>query len=278
MKTIKLVDFCKQNSISYITGWRWFNDGQIPGAYQTDSGTILIPDEDAGGNMANTNSNNPSDSMATFLKKTVEFSKNNATVEEFAAYVISNFQLKLNGVVDSPKYSRNKPKSEDVQNHFKQFMPDKEKEEQLKNMKILLEAGKPAGDIIPATDYDPLTVMSDEFNTGTPLIINNLQNTTTGLITRSVDLNTNVQQTNYTGPTDQASSNAVSDCSTVLADNICNAPSIRPSISYSSYLDLFKPTEKEVISTKGIDFLKKVVEGVPKKRGRKPSKKRGLDE
>jgi hypothetical protein len=68
--------------------------------------------------------------MSLFLKKTVEYSKNNSTVEDFAAYILSNFQLKLNNIPEPrvfPKYSKNKPKSEDIQKHFKQFIPQTEK-------------------------------------------------------------------------------------------------------------------------------------------------------
>src|SRR5208337_4921235 len=93
-----------------------------------------------------------------FLKKTVEFSKNNSTVEDFAAYVISNFQLKLNNTTESPRYSRNKPQPEDVQNHFKQFLPDKESQEQLKAIKTLIKEGPQPGDVVVTPD------MIDEFN------------------------------------------------------------------------------------------------------------------
>jgi len=42
-KTIKLSDWCKQRGISYRTGHRWFHSNKIEGAYQTSSGTILVP-------------------------------------------------------------------------------------------------------------------------------------------------------------------------------------------------------------------------------------------
>ena len=131
MSNIKLKDFCEQNSISYVTGYRWFKNGDIPGAYQTTSGTILIPD-DSEQSITSDNTNN---AMSLFLKKTVEFSKNNSSVEDFAAYVISNFQLKINGVIEGPKYSKNKPQPQDIQNHFKKFLPDKERGDYLKAMK-----------------------------------------------------------------------------------------------------------------------------------------------
>src|ERR1700676_266826 len=115
---MKLKEWAEKTGIKYLTAYRWFKNGDIPGAYQTSSGTILVQDEVPDEKISN-------DAMSIFLKKTVEFSKNNASVEDFAAYIISNFQLKLNNMTDSPKYSRNKPKSEEVQKHFQQFIKPK---------------------------------------------------------------------------------------------------------------------------------------------------------
>ncbi len=41
---MKLTAWCKKNGIAYITGFRWFHAGKIEGAYQMDTGTILVPD------------------------------------------------------------------------------------------------------------------------------------------------------------------------------------------------------------------------------------------
>jgi hypothetical protein len=120
MKFVKLKEYCKDKSISYTSGYRWFKDGQIPGAYQTDSGTILVPSEDTEELSKGDNA------MSMFLKKTIEFSKNEGSVEDFAAWVISTFSLKLNSS-DVPKYSRVKPNPEDMQKHFQSFIPKSEK-------------------------------------------------------------------------------------------------------------------------------------------------------
>ena len=47
--------------------------------------------------------------------------------EEKESYVLSNFNLKISNTLDpsSPKYSKNKPKSEDVQKHFQKFLKPK---------------------------------------------------------------------------------------------------------------------------------------------------------
>lgn len=122
---MKLSDWAKKQGISYITAWRWFNNGSLPvKAYRSDSGTIIVQDESESSEqvMSNIQSN---DVMSLVLKKTVEFSKNNGTVEDFAAWVLSTFSLKLNTSPDSPKYSRVKPKAEDVQKHFQQFLKTK---------------------------------------------------------------------------------------------------------------------------------------------------------
>jgi hypothetical protein len=124
---MKLSDWAKKQGISYLTAYRWFKDGKLPvEAYQSDSGTIIVKDDAIMEQpMAGGSGNQSSDIMSLFLKKTVEFSKNNASVEDFAAYVLSNFSLKLNTGSDSPKYSRNKPKPEDVKKHFQQFLKPK---------------------------------------------------------------------------------------------------------------------------------------------------------
>lgn len=132
---MKLSDWAKTQGISYLTAYRWFKNGTLPvKAYQSDSGTIIVQDDlDTLEQMMSPIPQASNDAMSLFLKKTVEFSKNNSTVEDFAAYVLSNFSLKLNNGTDSPKYSRNKPKSEEIQNHFKKFIPDK-KEKPKPNM------------------------------------------------------------------------------------------------------------------------------------------------
>lgn len=124
---MKLKDWADKQGIAYLTAYRWFKAGELPvKAYQTDSGTIIVQDDTENSEKPMASNNQQStDIMSLFLKKTVEFSKSNASVEDFAAYVLSNFQLKLSGGSDTPKYSKVKPKSEDVQKHFQQFLKPK---------------------------------------------------------------------------------------------------------------------------------------------------------
>lgn len=124
---MKLSEWAKKQGISYLTAYRWFRNGKLPvEAYQSESGTIIIKDDSDTSEQPMSN-NQSNDSMSLFLKKTVEFSKNNSSVEDFAAYVLSNFSLKINNTPDSssPKYSKNKPKAEDVQKHFQKFLKPK---------------------------------------------------------------------------------------------------------------------------------------------------------
>ena len=89
MARIKLSEYCKQNGISYLTGYRWFKDGKLPvNAIQTDSGTILVDVPEI------TNERD----INLFLQKAFEFSQNNASINDFAAHIISNFSLKSNTV------------------------------------------------------------------------------------------------------------------------------------------------------------------------------------
>lgn len=129
MKTIKLSEYCKRNSLSYLTGYRWFKEGKLPvKASQTISGTILVEVEDNEEFMDKSNS----ETITSFLKKTVEYSNNNATVADFAAFVLSNFQLKLNSQAVQntqalDKYSKLKPSQEIINEHFQNFINKSEK-------------------------------------------------------------------------------------------------------------------------------------------------------
>ena len=42
---MKLSEWAKQNSVGYRTAWNHFNAGRIPGAYQLETGTIVVPDQ-----------------------------------------------------------------------------------------------------------------------------------------------------------------------------------------------------------------------------------------
>jgi len=104
---MKLKDWADRQGISYLTAWRWFKAGdpRLANAYQSNSGTIIVPDElDTSESQILGNTSN--DVMLIVLKKTVEFSKNNASIEDFAAWILSNYSLKPHSQHDGPKYSR----------------------------------------------------------------------------------------------------------------------------------------------------------------------------
>lgn len=232
MPKMKLADWARENGLSYITAHRHFHAGMIPNAHQLDSGTILVDVKDELSEQGMTNSSN--DAMSLFVKKTVEFSKSGATVEDFAAFVISNFQLKLNGVSDSPRYSRQKPKAEDVQKHFQQFITKGEKpktnsfvmepeafDEPLTNVDLtktnvsqeeLVKEFTQAvnlGSIVAPRNY-----AQDIFPGLTPTaaaapVVTTAAMSTEGTVTRSVDLNTTPQPINYTGSNNLAFSSSL---------------------------------------------------------------------
>lgn len=113
---MKLVDWAEKQGISYLTAYRWFKGGKLPvKAYQSASGTIIIEDQEFSGEQVNNQSN---DAVSSFIKKTVEFSKNKGSIEDFAAYILTNFSLKSNNI----DVFKHKPKQEDIQKHFKQFI------------------------------------------------------------------------------------------------------------------------------------------------------------
>lgn len=264
MRTIKLSEWCEKTGVKYLTAWRWFKGDKMPvHAYQTDSGTILVEDDLSDENVDNS-ANKSNDAMSLFLKKTVEFSKSNSTVEDFAAYVISNFQLKINGSSDAPKYSKNKPQAETIQNHFKQFLPDREKEEHLKAVKTLLKEGKSAGDVVPASDA-PIpggSTLEEEKVLLAGLIREpyDTEDFTDRLVKRSVDCNTTPQQINYTGSNYQPISEELIPVFNTLR------------IPFNSQQVPFQPTTKETkTASKVIETLElsKINESLPKRRGRK---------
>jgi hypothetical protein len=89
MATIKLTAWCDKSGVSYITAYRWFKAGKFPVyAYQTETGTILVEDNA-------TNERNNNQALVLFLKKAMEFSKANMSIEDFAAYIASNFNLEI---------------------------------------------------------------------------------------------------------------------------------------------------------------------------------------
>ena len=88
MYFIKLAEYCNKKSVSYTTGYRWFKDGRINGAYQEESGSILVPiDEEP----------EIYDKEAInfiFLKKAFDASKNSMSIGDFAIDIMLNFDLR----------------------------------------------------------------------------------------------------------------------------------------------------------------------------------------
>lgn len=151
---MKLKDWADKQGISYLTAWRWFKarDPRLSTAYQSDSGTIIVPDEFDSLELSMNNIQD-SDVMAVVLKKTVEFSRNEYAIEDFTAWLLSNFTLKVKGLVDAPKYSKVKPKSEEIQKHFQQFLKPKG------------EKPKTNVYLIPEGDIENLVEESDSLST-----------------------------------------------------------------------------------------------------------------
>lgn len=126
---MKLKDWAAKQGITYLTAYRWFHAGTLPvKAYQSDSGTIIVQDESDNLDPHTVSKMGQNDAISLFFKKTMEFSKNEASVEDFAAWIFSTFSLKLLiQPSEGPKYSRQKPKAEEVQKHFQKFIPKGEK-------------------------------------------------------------------------------------------------------------------------------------------------------
>ena len=85
---MKLKCWADKQGIAYITAWRWFKDGKLPSgveAYQTDSGTIMVKEL--------VNNNTDCIDMQKLLAIALEYTNNNKTPMEFAAYIISEYNL-----------------------------------------------------------------------------------------------------------------------------------------------------------------------------------------
>lgn len=161
---MKLKDWADKQGIAYLTAWRWFKakDPRLANAYQSDSGTIIVPDESDALEQPVGIAQSNNDVMSLVLKKTVECSKNNSSVEEFAAWILSNFNLKPHGQADTPKYSRVKPKPEEVQNHFKQFL--KPKGEKPKANMLLTADQEQLEDLLAQSDNLTTNELADEIS------------------------------------------------------------------------------------------------------------------
>ena len=44
---MKLADYARKLGVQYRTAWNMYKRGEIPGAYQLPSGTIIVPEESA---------------------------------------------------------------------------------------------------------------------------------------------------------------------------------------------------------------------------------------
>lgn len=283
---MKLKDWADKQGIAYLTAWRWFKAGdpRLANAYQSDSGTIIVPDDfEAMEQSMGTNQTN--DVMSSVLKKTVEFSKNNGTIEDFAAWILSNFSLRPNTYFEGPKYSRNKPKSEEVQKHFQKFI--KPKGEKPKPNMFVAEPDA-LDDLIAKADNLTAQELVDEIHKvgveggvninpndapeveelmkdlSTVLNVSSPVNNTVvtygdiaeGVVSRSADL---TPQLNYTGSSDSAFSNFNLADSSVVINSVATPANTyvrvglgcNPNISMSS----FQPTKKEVESAKQISTL-----------------------
>lgn len=313
---MKLKDWADKQGISYLTAWRWFKAGdtRLSGAYQSDSGTIIVPEDSEASEqpMGITQSN---DVMSVILKKTVEFSKSNASVEDFAAWILSNFTLKPHSVSEGPKYSRVKPKSEEVQKHFQQFMKPKgekpkpnmfvttdpkalddlmSKSDDLTAQELVEEIhkiGAEGGVSINPTDAPEVEELMKDLSSAiavpSPLFNSvttyddvtakygyNSGDFTEGAVTRSVDLTP--QQINYTGSNNLAFGNSIT---TSVAGTAAPSASYFVSGTVTTGLVDARPAVASLgfaPTQKELESSGKVSEIVGKaKRGRKPSKNLG---
>lgn len=305
---MKLADWARKQGIAYLTAYRWFKDDKLPAkAYQSDSGTIIVEDDALEQSMANVNNvSQVNDAMSLFLKKTVEFSTNNSSIEDFAAYVLTNFNLKLNTGNDSPRYSKVRPKSEDIQKHFQQFIPKNEKPRpnmfvtepevldelidedenvtkktpgqkvsEIKSVaNTLLDENSPSFKKISEDFRGELTDMFNKHS-----FLNNPVKTLGATGVNGIVARVDTTPQTYTGSTNYAVHNSLNceDASRSLSLNMDSCNYIATSdvqIDAQGPTGAFKPTEKELESASRVFKLAdSETDALPRRRGRKLSRK-----
>jgi len=290
-RDMKLADWARKQGIAYLTAYRWFKDGKLPvKAYQSDSGTIIVDDDTSEQPMSNTVGTQSGDVFAHILKKVIEFKNNNSSIEDFAGYILSNFFLKLNSGTDSPRYSKNKPKEEDIQKHFQQFIPKREKpkpnmfvtEENELDKLVSFDENNSAkysnsrGQIVDCAEmkykddsdlYQELMGVLDS-----NIYTSNIGSTGAGIPVKRM----NSTPHNYTSSTDLNSrSLSLSESTNSI---ISAAASVNDIEEVSDIITMgptgaFKPTQKEIESAK--ETFKTDSKPKPRRRGRKPTKNLG---
>jgi hypothetical protein len=298
---MKLKDWADKQGISYLTAWRWFKAGdpRLSKAYQSDSRTIIVPDDsETSENSMNTIQS--SDIMSLVLKKTVEFS-NNSTVADFAAWILSNFTLKLKTVTDSPKYSKTKPSPEQVQNHFKQFLKPKGEKpkpnmftttdpEALNDLMVrsddltaqelveeIHKIGADGGVSVNPNDAPEVGELMRDLSSALTVPKNfsgtdvrTYDNIAEGVVTRSVDLTP--QHLNYTGSANPAFSNTFFNSTPDIGSTSSCFVASAATAGAAGFLGLtdsgaFQPTQKELESATRVSAI-----ADKPRRGRKRSK------
>ena len=147
---IKLAKWCERNGICYTTGLRWFKAGHISGACKSPSGTILVPDEQMD-LPEHVNVVSDSKTMTLLLNKIVEFSSIKASIADFGAYIMANFQITPT-VKSGPVIVSEADRKDEAQLYIKQWDPDPEKTAEIKKKWGALKRGKPAYYAEPAID------------------------------------------------------------------------------------------------------------------------------
>lgn len=136
---MKLSDWADKQGIKYLTAYRWFKAGKMPvPCYQTESGTIIVhvPEKNMQDDQLS------SQAVSQFLKKTVEFSNAKTSIEDFAAYVLSNYKLENSGAEESEVQKSAKGTKDMISphssQHFNKFLKKNDKKPEL-NMFLINE-------------------------------------------------------------------------------------------------------------------------------------------
>lgn len=87
---MKLKKWADINGVKYLTAYRAFKNGTLPvKAFQTEKGTIIVEDMIE----QEISEFNSEQTLSILITKAAEFKENGSTIQEFAAFVIANFNI-----------------------------------------------------------------------------------------------------------------------------------------------------------------------------------------
>lgn len=127
------------------------------------------------------------ETMSLFLKKTTEFSKNKTSIEDFAAYVLSNFQLKAN-CIEKPVFKMSEEeRAYKIQKEILKILPSSEETIRLKNLKDTVKRHVESIQAANQIDFDEMLKESSNINEFEIAVVDNVPEVVLEVLDRGND-------------------------------------------------------------------------------------------